>query len=273
MGEIVTLCDNHSIRGETIAENGYSVLVDYGKRILFDTGQSISVVYNARSLGVKLDDVDLIVLSHGHYDHTGGLLNVLREYGPFEIVAHPSIFERKYSIRGGVKKYVGIPFSREQIEDAGGKLILSSKPTDLGKIVVSGEIVRDVEFEKGDMDLYVMRDGKLERDLVMDDQSLILNTSKGLLIVCGCAHSGVINTVRHAMKVCGVERLYGIVGGMHLKYAGGKQTELTISEMKKLSPRMIVASHCTGDAWIMMYRELGEIVSQDYVGKKIAIDF
>lgn len=230
-----------------LAEYGLSILLETDEQnILFDTGQKLSTVHNAALLGVDLADLDEIVLSHGHFDHTGGLKSVLEETGKIEIIAHPDIFRKKYAKSGNSKTYIGIPYTKEELEEVGAKFRFSKGPTYIGDIAVTGEVERKISFERIDKSLYVEVGGELKKDELLDDQALAIKTDKGLFVILGCAHRGLINTIEHAKKITGDDEIYGVIGGAHLVAADKIQIEETIKALKAYKIQKIGVSHCTG---------------------------
>jgi len=248
--QIITLSENTAARAGIVAEWGFSVLIDAcGCRVLLDTGQTFSAAYNAIELGIDLSRVDKIVFSHGHYDHTGGLLHILKLINKeVEVIAHPDIWSDKYikPPREQVR-YIGIPFSRQAAEAAHAVFKLTKKPVWITQnVVTSGEIPITNEYEKIDSALYVKKSGQLEPDPLWDDQAVFIKSDKGLIIVLGCAHRGIINTIRHAQDLTGVERIYAVIGGTHLISASRQRIELTVAELKKVGVQKLGVSHCTG---------------------------
>ena len=253
---VTTLVENTAGTPFTIGEWGQSLLVEAdGQKILFDTGPSAMITSNATALGVDIATVDRIVLSHGHYDHTGGLKEVLtkiRESGKrpdgIEIVAHPDIFPPKYFyIKDFVEKYIGIPFPRAELEGLGGRFNLSKAPVRLSEnMLTPGEVEIIVDFEKIDKDLHVKEDGAQVHDKLADDLGIIIKTDQGLVILLGCAHRGIVNTILHAQKVTGIKEIYAVIGGTHLISAGAEQMQATVQALKGFNIKKLGASHCTG---------------------------
>jgi len=245
---IVTLSENTAGKAEVIGEYGLSVLLELDDRkILFDTGQSVSAVNNADALGVSLDDLEMIILSHGHYDHTGGLKEVLNRTGEIDIYAHPDIFQKKYAVRENKKKYIGIPFEKQELEELGARFKLTRSPQKLGNLLISGEIKRKTPFESVDPALYIdTHEGMLEPDPVLDDQAVGVKTPHGLFIILGCAHAGMINTIEQLIELSGESQVHTVIGGTHLAFASERQVDETVKHLKMLNIGRIGVSHCTG---------------------------
>jgi 7,8-dihydropterin-6-yl-methyl-4-(beta-D-ribofuranosyl)aminobenzene 5'-phosphate synthase len=248
--QITTLSENTVASVNLLAEWGLSILIEAdGYKILLDTGQSFSAAYNAITLGIDLSQIDKIVFSHGHLDHTGGLLHILKMVkGEVEVIAHPDIWALKYARRPErAKEYIGVPFPKEAAETLGVSFNLTKEPVWLsGNIVTSGEIPMLTEYEKIDPILYVKENGKLKPDPLWDDQALFIKSDKGLIIILGCTHRGIINTIRHAQKLTGVEPVYAVIGGTHLISASPQRMDLTIAELSSFGIQRLGVSHCTG---------------------------
>ena len=230
---ITTLSENTAGPG-MLAEWGLSVLVETDEqKVLLDTCASISVPRNAPILGVDLSKIDRIVLSHGHYDHTGGLRDVLGAMGKkVEIIAHPDMWAAKQLRIGEQYVYIGIPFSREELEGLGAFFTLSREPVWISDdIVTTGEIPMTTEYEEIDPVLYVKQDDEFVPDPLLDDRALIIKTDKGLVVVLGCAHRGVINTLYHAQQVTGVDLIHTVIGGTHLVRATEERVLLTVAAL------------------------------------------
>jgi len=272
---ITTLSENTAGIPWVLAEWGLSILVETEDlKILLDTGASISVPHNAPLLGIDLSTIDKIVLSHGHYDHTGGLKEVLRQAGKqVEVIAHPDIWDPKYARGEGWERYIGIPFAREELEDLGARFKLSREPVWItDDIVTTGEIAMTADFEELDPNLYVKEDGGWRRDEVWDDRALIIKTDEGLVVILGCAHRGMINTLRHAQEITGVELIHTVIGGTHLAGAGEERVLLTAATLQELGVQRVGVSHCTGlPAAVLLAQQLGEAFFFNNTGTRITL--
>jgi 7,8-dihydropterin-6-yl-methyl-4-(beta-D-ribofuranosyl)aminobenzene 5'-phosphate synthase len=273
---LVTLSENTAGKRPKglVAEYGLSILVETDEqKILFDTGQNISVVHNAPLLGVDLRDLDLIVLSHGHYDHTGGLKRVLEETGEIEVLAHPDIFKKRYATHETSVTSIGIPYTKRELEDAGAKFRFREEPTRIGDIMVTGKVERKTDFEKIDATLYVEEGDELKGDELLDDQALVLETVKGLFVVLGCAHRGMINTVECAQEITGEDNIYGVIGGTHLVAADKVQMEETVRALKAYKIQRLGVSHCTGpQASARLADEFGDRFFYNNAGSVIELE-
>lgn len=260
---ITTLSENSASMGTFLGEWGFSVLVETaGANILFDSGQSISAAHNADVLGVDLTKVDKMVLSHGHFDHTGGLKTILPKIGKeIEIIAHPDIWQAKYALSEGSEPlYIGIPFSQSELESLGANFKLSREPVKIAPdITTTGEIPMVTPYEDIEPRLVVKENGAFKPDELLDDQALIINTKAGLVVILGCAHRGIINTLYHAQDITGIKEIHAVIGGCHLVNSPEERIWLTVNDLKELGVKKLGVSHCTGmAASAIMAQEFGE---------------
>lgn len=274
-GRIRILCENSAgpFSG-TLGEHGFAALVEWETgSLLFDTGGGQTLLANAQRMNLDLRGVAEVVLSHGHYDHAGGLWPLLQNCGPKRILAHPEVFASRYSIREGVCRSVGIPYGEEFLAGMGARFSYGDTFRDIAPgIFLTGEVPRVTPFEQGDAGLYRDLSG-CRRDLVPDDQSLVLVTPKGLLLLLGCCHAGVVNTVEWARQRTGVEELYAVVGGCHLAFSGLAQTEATVKALRGYGVKKICAGHCTGfEASTRMAREFPGSFRPAHVGYTIEFE-
>jgi 7,8-dihydropterin-6-yl-methyl-4-(beta-D-ribofuranosyl)aminobenzene 5'-phosphate synthase len=247
--KITTLSENTATYG-FLAEWGLSILIEVdGLRILMDTGVSFLAVHNAQLMGIDLPTIDRIVLSHGHADHTGGLREVLRRRGEVEVIAHPDIWALKYARRDGEteEQYIGIPFSREELENLGAHFNLVREPVRItDRIMTTGEIPMLSSYEEIENNLFVKEGDMLQPDRLADDLALVIDIDFGLIVILGCAHRGIINTLRHAQNLTGKELVYAAIGGTHLFRASDERIEQTIADLKEIGIQRLGVSHCTG---------------------------
>ena len=268
-----------------LAEHGLSLLVkvQHGAEkhtILFDTGyNSMGVLHNMAKLAVDPNEMEAIVLSHGHMDHTGSLHPILQKISnPIPLVVHPDAFlyPRFVEEKDGSRRRFPRTLVRKDLDRRNVELLESKTPTPIldETILVTGEVERTTEFEKGMPNALIERDGNLEPDPIKDDQALVMHLKdKGLVVVSGCSHAGIVNTVRYAKKLTGVARVHAILGGFHLSGAFfEKIVDKTIDELKALSPVVVVPMHCTGrKAMEQFSREFPSSFVLNSVGSKITL--
>jgi len=244
------LCDNTAgpLSG-TLGEHGFSALIERDdESILFDTGAGQTLLHNAQRMNIDLREVRRVILSHGHHDHAGGLWPLLQTCGPKEVLAHPGVFAARYSVREGQHHSIGIPYSEDFLAGHGASFSYADTFREVAPgMFLTGEVPRQTEFEKGDAGLFCDTVG-CSSDKVSDDQSVVLVTRKGLLLLLGCCHAGVVNTVEFARRKTGISEVYGLIGGCHLSFCSEAQLEGTIHALKGYGLKKICAGHCTGFA-------------------------
>lgn len=262
-------------RPALVAEHGFSVMVTAhsggtARRMLFDAGMTThGLMHNMDMLGLQPGDFECVVLSHGHVDHTQGLIGVIERLGEWRIPIHlhPDAFrKRKTNLPDGSVRHMP-NMDRKWLETCGIDFVESRRPSYLlgGMVLATGEIERTSGFERGFPPHVAEVDGKWEPDPHLhDDQALVMNVKgKGLIVVTGCCHAGAINTIRHARKLTGVDTVHALLGGLHLT---GSLFEpiirQTVAELKAIGPKCVMAGHCTG--WKAMH-ELANEMPDSYV--------
>lgn len=248
---IVILIENTASGPGLSAEHGLSFWIEYGdKRILFDTGQSDLLIQNAQTLGINLGRIDAIVLSHGHYDHTGGLAAAL-DIGPGAIIfLHPAALKPKFARQDTNVRSIGMSDLIKEIVHTQvnkGKVFLTEEPTEVSTgLYVTGRIPRVTDFEDINSSFFVDKYCR-DVDALPDDQAIFFESPKGLVILLGCAHSGVANTMHYIAKLSGQKQIYAVLGGIHLLNAGKGRIEQTINFFRRYNVQKIGTAHCTGE--------------------------
>ncbi len=272
-----------------LAEHGFSTLVkiydrDYSGSLLFDFGYSEDgAARNAVILNADLASVKSVALSHGHMDHTGGISRLSKlipgDKKAIDFAVHPMAFTKPRYIKIGDAPKIYFPeFDRQTITKEGYHLVETRVPYPLvdGYALFLGEIPRLNDFEKGFPVAFRQQNGHEEWDPIEDDTAVVMNVKgKGLVVLTGCAHSGVVNTVRHAIKTTGIEQIYAIMGGYHLSGPFFEPIiERTTAELKAFKPTYIVPCHCTGRRAIMyIEKEMPDQFILNMVGTKLTFSF
>ena len=218
-----------------------------GRSVLLDTGQTDLIFHNARALGVDLSQVDSIVLSHGHYDHTGGLCHLLEALPRKpQVFAHPDVFLNRYGCYEEGMRYLDPPCPKEQIERSGAILRLSEGAQEIAPgLKTTGEVPRKTKYEDVGGPYYLDLDCEIP-DPLRDDEALVIDVPEGLIVCCGCAHSGVVNTLLHVQTLYPGKSVYTVIGGLHLRRATEERLDSTISALTQMGLKRIIAGHCTG---------------------------
>lgn len=238
------------------AEQGLSLWIEVTdrsstKRILYDFGRSDQVLpHNAELLELDFGQLDFLVLSHGHVDHYGSLLHVLQSSNEqCKVIAHPKAYGRRRFVKRRDGTYVG-PWDIQSrvLSEFGSRIEPTFMPSDLGfGIHVSGEVPKKTDFEPGMPNAFVEVDGELVHDKILDDQSIFIELEgRGIVVLTGCCHAGVVNTLVHAQEMFPEQRIYALIGGLHLNNADETQMEETITYLSQLQLSHISALHCTG---------------------------
>lgn len=243
-----------------VAEHGFSALVEVTvadgsvHRVLFDTGISPDgMVLNMRRLGITPDSIEVIVCSHGHFDHTTGLDGLARVLGRanLPVLIHPEFWSSRRIALPGRDPYLLPTVSRRALEGAGFEIIERPEPSFLfnGSVLITGEVARSTDFERGMAVHQALRDGVWRPDpLILDDQALVLHVrGRGLVVLTGCGHAGIVNTTRYSRALTGVEQVHAVLGGFHLSGALFEPVITpTVEALAALSPDFVLPAHCTG---------------------------
>lgn len=269
---LTVLVENHPGTYGLGAEHGLALWLETAdQKILIDTGRSDLVLSNAKQLDIDLSRIDAIVLSHGHYDHTGGLAAVLKYTPRARIYLHPDALTPSYIRKHDDVRFIGMSEVNKQAL-AGHDLIWTTTPTTVCPgIHVTGQIPRlhSLEDTGGD---FCMDKQTLCPDLILDDQSLWIESKQGVSVILGCAHAGVINILRYVAGLAQVDTFYTILGGMHLMHAPLERIIQTEAALQSYKPYSIVPGHCTGEQVIKRWSEVfTESYSACIVGKKFCL--
>ncbi len=243
--KVSILTENRTSKGKFLAEHGLCVFIEYnGMSILFDTGQTNVFCHNAEIMGVDLCRTDCIVLSHGHYDHCGGYVNFpAKEKYPITYVREKA-FERKFTKDKNGYREIGIPWKYENYKDM---IILTGEKTQIAeKVYLCSDIPITVPFEGPFEGLLVQNGEEKITDRMQDEQMLVFDTEKGLVIFIGCSHPGIANCLSYAKKLFPDKKINTVFAGMHLEVVSNERLEKTVEFLKKLDIERIIPVHCTG---------------------------
>ncbi len=275
---LTVLCENsidRVIPFGLLGEHGFACHLRTPEgEFLFDSGSGTTIMNNAKLLGIDFTKLQGIMFSHGHYDHTGGLKQVLETTKSIPIYAHPDMFSSHLSKHAGVMRNLGVQWPKAELEDLGAKFNFSAAPYNVtDQLILSGTIPRIHKVETGDPNLLSLTgENKEITDPLHDDASLYIKTPKGLVILLGCAHAGLLNIIDHALEVTGETKVHMILGGTHLKFCSDEQMSATLDRLEELNIDKIGTSHCTGLRGARMLAErFGERFFSASVGVEIEI--
>jgi 7,8-dihydropterin-6-yl-methyl-4-(beta-D-ribofuranosyl)aminobenzene 5'-phosphate synthase len=273
MTTVRILCDNSIGRLDFLGEHGFAALIECTEgRFLFDTGQGLTLPHNVKAAGIDLRDLRAVVLSHGHYDHTGGLPWVLQQTGPVKVVAHPALFDRhltrRSDVAGGSERFIGCPATQAALERAGAEFEFHPQTCELapGVWFVAG-YERNPAQTPEDPQLVLPGDDGPQPDPIAEDASLLLDTAAGPVLILGCAHGGVLNILDHLASRLGVSKLHAVLGGTHLMFFPPEKIRAVIERFEAFGVDHVGVSHCTGrDAAMTLALHFGRRFSQAAAG-------
>ncbi|MBN1769708.1 MAG: MBL fold metallo-hydrolase [Deltaproteobacteria bacterium] len=276
MSVAVTIVVDNSAPPHLAAEHGFAAWIETaGRRILFDTGQGDALRVNVPALRLPLERTDAVVLSHGHYDHTGGLPYVLEAAPGVVVHAHPAVAGPHYAVRDGRSRWIGLsPAARDSLQRlpaARRPPVAEAKELAPG-VGLTGPIPRETPGEDTGGPFFLDPEGT-RPDPLEDDLALWVRTKAGLVVVVGCSHAGLVNTLRHARTVSGETRLRAALGGFHLLAADDRRLAHTARTLLELDPERVVPCHCTGERAVeRLARTLGERLAPGAAGMTFRFD-
>lgn len=270
---VTVLVDNMAGSNAVLGEWGASFLVSTDQtQLLFDMGAGQTLISNARALNVDLTQIEAMVISHVHYDHTRGLDAALSASGPVDLYLHPACFETRYFKWGTGTLVMTLPIPRGELQQRARNIIDTKEPTALpGGFVVTGEVPRITDYEDTGVTEYAFLDEDLTiPDPVLDDQAMFFRVPEGLVILLGCAHAGLVNTMEYVAELTGESRIYAVMGGTHLTSASPDRIKKTIEALRRFDVQRIMLSHCTGmEAYAELARAFPGKVSWPGAGRRI----
>lgn len=257
------LTDNRVKKSGMLAEHGLSIFIEHkGMRILFDTGQTNVYCHNAKKMSLDLSLTDFIVLSHGHYDHCGGLANYPNLDQLPTIYIHEEALCKRYALNSDKVTYreIGIPWDVSDRSKIEKRLVYVKKSIEVAPdIMIIGEVPNFTSFEDIPKGFFIERHGEKVVDMMKDEQMLVFNTDKGLVVFLGCSHPGIINCLTYILKLFPEKSIYTLVAGMHLDNISPLRLQMTIQSLLDMNIQNVVPLHCTGMLSICeMKRYLGD---------------
>ena len=263
--DITILCDNTISKSGFIGEHGFSLLIErMNEKYLFDTGPGMSLPFNMNRLKKNFSKLEKVFISHGHYDHTGGLKWVAQQLDKVEVLAHPFMFSRHMILDSQdttkAPRYIGCQFPQDELEELNAtfNFIDHTREVIPGLWFVTG-VDPAPENSPNDTRLLIPKEDQFVHDPVRDDASLLLETDSFPILVLGCAHAGVFNILDHIKKNMGITKLRAILGGTHLMFFELEDVRRAIDKFEEFSIDLVGVSHCTGfQAAVELYNHFGE---------------
>ena len=267
---VTILVENTTPVPGLLGEYGFSALIEVdGQQFLFDTGSGEAIMANARTLDIDLSCIEALVISHGHFDHTGGVLQLLPELKKPIVYAHSGVFTRHLVPSGpNQTRYIGVSFTKDELTAVGAEFVAVDNFTELAdNIYLTGTIPRLTDYEDAGGSFIKDISGELLPDLIEDDMALVINHPQGLIIVSGCAHAGMINMINYALECTGANKVLAFIGGTHLISADESRLQKTIADLKRIEPQHLIVCHCTGfTATSRLTHELPEMAQEGETG-------
>lgn len=247
--DIAVLVENMAGNPSVLGEWGLAYFIETGgHQILFDTGGGKTLLANAQAMGVDLSRIEAIVISHEHFDHTYGLEKTLEVCGPVDLFIHPEAFVTRYWKWGERVETHGMPIGRDQLKSRVRALHETTKPAAVCEgVMVTGQIPRITDFEDTGLKQIAFLDPEMKTfDTILDDQAIFFRVPEGVVIVLGCGHAGVVNTIEYVSELTGEDKIYAVIGGTHLVSASPERMEKTIAAFRQFGLQKIMLFHCTG---------------------------
>jgi len=273
--KITVLAEDTANKRGLLAEHGLSFLIESGRnKFLFDTGQGLALRHNTEKLNVNLKTINAVVLSHGHYDHTGGLTFALNGMNCPRLYAHPEAFSLKYARNpDGSAREVGMTAGNKITSGELAKMVPVKEKTEIAEgLFLTGPVPRTTDFEDTGGAFFTDPDCQIPDDLP-DDQALFAETKNGTAVILGCAHSGVINTLRYIQALTDNRPIHTLIGGMHLLSASPERMDQTVAELRRFNVQRLIPCHCTGlAATVRLWNELPGKCETCPVGTSFSIE-
>lgn len=272
------LTENRVRKRGLLAEHGLSLWIESGRaQILFDMGQSGVFIHNAGIMGIRLEDADRVIFSHGHYDHTGGFPDFRNKIqSQAKIHLHAEAFRKRYVIKGGKTGPVeaGIPWSFDRLGVGEDEVIFNVKPVLISDgILISGEIPRKTGFEEVPSYFKTESPAGMVHDRITDEQMLVIKGAGGLHLFLGCGHPGTINCLHYAAELFPGEKIAAVIGGMHLEGVDTPRLSKTIQSLINFGVQKVVPLHCTGEIAVNeIKKEFGEFCLAPMVGDLVELE-